>query len=117
MKVGNTVLMKNLLPGNKLTTTFGRNEYEVMSKDGSRVTVKDKTSGKIYRRNVAHLKRIDSSHEGTNDSLASVAPCEPANPELSPSNSQADGSRLNLSEHSRTRRTLKLPSRFKDYEC
>ncbi|XP_062699139.1 uncharacterized protein K02A2.6-like isoform X2 [Aedes albopictus] len=120
LEVGDTVLMKNLLPANKLSTTFNPNEYLVVNKEGSRVTIQDKTSDKSYRRNVAHLKRIDDYNEASSSRQETVALSEhqePVNPELSPPIDQANSSRLNHSEHSRTRRQLKVPLRFKDYKC
>ncbi|XP_038106617.1 uncharacterized protein K02A2.6-like [Culex quinquefasciatus] len=58
ISTGDTVLMQNLLPGNKLTTTFSPTEYTVVSRDGPRATIHDSSSGKSFERNVAHLKRI-----------------------------------------------------------
>lgn len=66
LQAGDTVLMKNLLPGNKLTTTFHPSEYVVLDKQGPRVTIKGKESEKVYRRNVAHLKRITSRQGDAN---------------------------------------------------
>lgn len=82
---GDTVLVKNLLPGkstlywviqvtvsyikknksnidlitgNKLTTTFNPTKFTVVDRSGGRVTVSDQENGKTYERNVAHLKRV-----------------------------------------------------------
>lgn len=54
---GDTVLMQNLLPSNKLSTTYNPKEYLVVSRSGSRVTVEDPVNGKSYDRNAAHLKK------------------------------------------------------------
>ncbi|XP_055632603.1 uncharacterized protein K02A2.6-like [Toxorhynchites rutilus septentrionalis] len=60
---GDSVLMQNLLPGNKLQTTYNSKKYVVMSRSGPRVTVEDPVSGKSYDRNAAHLKKvIDPQH-------------------------------------------------------
>lgn len=56
--LGDKVLMKNLLPGNKLQTTFGSKEFKVIDRSGPRVTIEDPENGRSYDRNVAHLKRI-----------------------------------------------------------
>ncbi|XP_055523032.1 uncharacterized protein K02A2.6-like [Wyeomyia smithii] len=58
MHVGDKVLMKNLLPGNKFTTTFNPSEYVIVNKEGSRVTVQNKESGKTYLRNASHLNEF-----------------------------------------------------------
>lgn len=55
---GDTVLMKNLLPGNKLTPNFGTKEYTVVDKQGSRVTIADEETSKTYIRNSSHLKKV-----------------------------------------------------------
>ncbi|XP_062714079.1 uncharacterized protein K02A2.6-like [Aedes albopictus] len=45
---GDSVLMQNLLPGNKLQTTYNPKKYVVVSRSGPRVTVEDPVSGKSY---------------------------------------------------------------------
>lgn len=55
---GDKVLMKNLLPSNKLDTNFHNTEYTVVQKQGNRVTVREEDTNKTYDRNTAHLKRI-----------------------------------------------------------
>lgn len=62
--IGDTVLMQNLTPGNKLSTTYGPAEYTVLSKEGSRVTVQNESTGKIFQRNSAHLKKISLPVQG-----------------------------------------------------
>lgn len=56
--VGDKVLMKNLLPGNKLQPNFDPNEKLVVARKGSRVTVLDENSGRTYDRNTCHLKQV-----------------------------------------------------------
>lgn len=63
LETGDSVLMKNVLPGNKLTSNFAANEYTVVDKKGSRVTVEDSTSGKTYQRNSSHLKKVIKATE------------------------------------------------------
>lgn len=58
LTVGDKVLMKNVLPGNKLTPTFGSSVMTVTARDGSRVTVQNDETCKSYDRNVSHLKKI-----------------------------------------------------------
>uniref|UniRef100_A0A1B0CJJ0 Integrase catalytic domain-containing protein n=1 Tax=Lutzomyia longipalpis TaxID=7200 RepID=A0A1B0CJJ0_LUTLO len=57
VQVGDTVLMQNLLPGNKLQSNFGRTLYEVKRKEGATATVEDRETGRQFQRNVAHLKK------------------------------------------------------------
>ena len=67
---GDIVLMKNLLPSNKLSTNFLKEKFTVMHRNGSNVTVQSHDTGRNYDRNVSHLKKlvqpfdvIDSSAE------------------------------------------------------
>ncbi|EAT45527.1 AAEL003207-PA [Aedes aegypti] len=58
VEIGHSALMQNLLPGNKLQTTYMPKNYVVVSGSGPRATVEDRESGKSYDRNVAHLKKL-----------------------------------------------------------
>lgn len=60
LEIGDTVLMKNTQPANKLTPTFNSAEFKVINKTGSRVEIKG-ASGKSYERNSTHLKKVPSS--------------------------------------------------------
>lgn len=117
MQAGDTVLMKNLLPGNKLTTTFGTDEYVVISKKGATVMIRDKKTNKVYQRNVAHLKRVaDESRLPVDDSPYSGSD----RPQLddqgpSPIVTESPSKSLMVSENSRPRREVTFPSRFKDF--
>uniref|UniRef100_A0A1B0DDI6 RNA-directed DNA polymerase n=1 Tax=Phlebotomus papatasi TaxID=29031 RepID=A0A1B0DDI6_PHLPP len=58
VQIGDTVLMKNVLPDNKLSTTFGRNKFIVIEKAGSTVKVKEVNTGKTFSRNSSHFKKV-----------------------------------------------------------
>ncbi|XP_055609554.1 uncharacterized protein K02A2.6-like [Uranotaenia lowii] len=58
VSVGDRVLMKRFKKDNKLSTPFSNEEYVVLTKTGSDTTVKSTVSGKEYRRNTSHLKKI-----------------------------------------------------------
>ncbi|XP_055600154.1 uncharacterized protein K02A2.6-like [Uranotaenia lowii] len=114
IQVGDTVLMKNLLPGNKLTSNFGPSPFVVSRKIGSRVEIKNKSTGKVFERNSSHLKRVvDSEVVSSNDStpedslsrFSIIPPTVVANEEEDTDNSP----------HFRSRRNVKPPSRFQDY--
>lgn len=64
--VGDKVLVKNLLPGNKLTPTFNPTTMTVTAKEGARVTVED-SNGRVYQRNSSHLKRLDSNRNSVDE--------------------------------------------------
>ncbi|XP_055543705.1 uncharacterized protein K02A2.6-like [Wyeomyia smithii] len=117
IQTGDTVLMKNLLPGNKLTTTFGTNEYKVINKEGSRAKIRDKKTDKIYQRNVAHLKRVMDKNRLSNEETPNNGSGrqELEDTGSSPIVAEPSTKSLMASENSRTRREVKLPSKFKDY--
>lgn len=58
ISVGDTVLMKNLCPTNKLSTNFYKEKFTVVDRQGSNVTVKSRETGRTYDRNTSHLKTI-----------------------------------------------------------
>lgn len=59
IKVGDKVLVKNVIHHNKLTPNFDSIEYEVLDIIGTEVIVRG--NGKEFRRNISHLKKIPSS--------------------------------------------------------
>lgn len=61
ISIGDTVLMKNLLPTNKLATNFLDEKFVVIDRRGTNVTIQSKETGRIYDRNTAHLKLLPTS--------------------------------------------------------
>lgn len=74
--VGDKVLMKNLLPSNKLAPTFDNTEYSVVS-----VKVRDAATGKTYDRNPSHLKKLPETDQSSYEKTLSLPPA--ANLDLS----------------------------------
>ncbi|XP_029733197.1 uncharacterized protein LOC115269042 [Aedes albopictus] len=123
--IGDTVLMQNLTPGNKLSTTYGPAEYTVLSKEGSRMTVQNESTGKIFQRNSAHLKKISlpvQGEQGEGSVVSSPPQIQPV-PEgqqstdasVSPmemNNDQSDGT---ANSDTRPKRAVRRPLRFDDY--
>lgn len=58
IQVGDTVLQRNLLKDNKLTTKFGPQTYTVMDRKGSIVTIRNDDTGVMYDRHVVHVKKV-----------------------------------------------------------
>ncbi|XP_062557325.1 uncharacterized protein K02A2.6-like [Armigeres subalbatus] len=58
IKVGDVVVARRMLRENKLSSNFHPDELEVVERVGSDATLKSSHSGKIFHRNVTHLKRI-----------------------------------------------------------
>ncbi|XP_055633272.1 uncharacterized protein K02A2.6-like [Toxorhynchites rutilus septentrionalis] len=57
------VITKRIQKENKLSTPFHPEEFTVISRNGSNVTLKSKESGKIINRNVSHLKKLVSDEK------------------------------------------------------
>ncbi|XP_055711553.1 uncharacterized protein K02A2.6-like [Phlebotomus papatasi] len=118
VQIGDTVLMKNVLPDNKLSTTFGRNKFIVIEKAGSTVKVKEINTGKTYSRNSSHFKKVlevnnpDVEQTGTagsgNDSDLNLDLDEAED------NTQAASDHENA-DHQRPNRSSRKPTRFQDF--
>lgn len=73
LSVGDTVLMRNVCPMNKLSTNFHKEKFTVIDRQGSNVTVQSNDTGKTYDRNTSHLKAIsdpltvDTDDQNTNN--------------------------------------------------
>ncbi|XP_055714231.1 uncharacterized protein K02A2.6-like [Phlebotomus papatasi] len=126
--IGDVVLMKNVLPGNKLTTTFGRNRFIVTGKAGASVTVMDIKSRKIYCRNSAHLKKVyepedaqsgKEADEGQQDMRDQEITqykddmlCEQDDDQETEDNIEATDRMIT---QTRNKRTVREPEKFKDF--
>lgn len=123
--------MKNLLPGNKLQTTFGSKEYRVINRSGPRVTIEDPESGKSYDRNVSHLKKTPVAVQIHTDEAPVLAPQsdESQQAELQYADDTSSEEDFRGFEESalttetrsyqlpaKEKRARKLPSRFNDYQ-
>lgn len=58
LQVGDRVLVKEMTKSHKLAPNFGTKEFEIMNKSGSELLVRSEDTGKEYRRNVVHVKKI-----------------------------------------------------------
>lgn len=59
IKIGDTVLLKDMHNTGKLNTPLINEQYKVIRKEGPRVTVESKESGRRYDRSSAHMKKIE----------------------------------------------------------
>ncbi|XP_055522682.1 uncharacterized protein K02A2.6-like [Wyeomyia smithii] len=82
LQVGDRVLTKRMKRDNKLSTEFINEEFIIMTKQGSDVTIKSLWSGKKYRSNTAYLKKLECSNEdGTSENTMFPQAEEPAEPD------------------------------------
>lgn len=122
--VGERVLMKHVLPGNKLTPTFKPTIMTVTGKQGPRITIQDDESGKVYERNSSHLKKVIATDNGNSQDQIQSPEAQDTRetseaPKETPDDDQqhfqtvpADNSRSTARE--RSRREIKKPRRFTD---
>lgn len=68
------MLVKRLKKTNKLDTTFNPITHRVVQKRGPDTLVEDLQTNKLYRRNVAHLKKLDDgmAESALNDNVSDV---------------------------------------------
>lgn len=74
IEVGEKVFVKNLIKENKLSSNFHPTEHTVTKVNGSDVEVRNDETGKEYRRNIVHLKKINGSWsvvDGNSDDITS----------------------------------------------
>lgn len=109
------VLMRNLVPQNKLFTLYLPEPVTVLQKNGNSVLVQT-SDGKQYRRNSSHLKRLsepDSSEEHDEETtstewvtLSTLLGTRTSTPMMD----------CSAGEQSRPKRETRRPLRFEDYE-
>lgn len=68
IEVGDTVLTKRMRKENKLSTEFSPEEFTVLNKKGTDVTIRSSSSGKTYNRSAAHLKVVSRAGTSGTDS-------------------------------------------------
>lgn len=65
LKEGDVVVVKRMLKENKLSSTFGPEEFEIIKLQGSDATLRSTETNRIFHRNVSHLKRLPSQSAGS----------------------------------------------------
>ncbi|KXJ30235.1 hypothetical protein RP20_CCG007458 [Aedes albopictus] len=98
--VGDQVLMKNLLPQNKLSSKFLPTPATVVDRIGNSVTLKT-SEGQVYKRNTSHVRPFIQQ-----SNVEAHVP-EPAELEVSSGTANMTGER--------PQRERRLPKRFDDY--
>lgn len=58
IEIGDKVLMKNLLPKDKLSTDFHKEKFLVVDKEGTNVTIESDENDKRYERYTSHLRNL-----------------------------------------------------------
>lgn len=66
--VDDQVVVKKVVRNSKLSPTFGPEVFTVTKRTGAELVVKCNESGKEYRRNVSHVKRVSEADTGTTES-------------------------------------------------
>lgn len=105
LKEGDVVVAKRMHKSNKLSTTFGPEEFEIIKMNGSDATLRSTESKRIVHRNVAHLKP-----------LLSKTPPEDHETMAKSRDTNQPGSTLDSRSEQRPMRSLRAPTYLKDYQ-
>lgn len=107
---GDIVVAKRMIRENKLASNFGSEQFQIVKRSDTDAELRSLETGKIYHRNVSHLKPITQS--GTQDVGSS-------NDEVLPDEQQLDipevASSSNQGVQPRERRQQKAPSYLQEY--
>lgn len=114
---GDRVLVKRMKKDHKLQTDFAPEEFQVIHKKGSDTTVRSSLSGKEFRRNVTHLKKVPDSNDKTSDDKDDerVQNNEHQLMEENAQHSTTNAGSLPQTEDSRGKRKRREPVRYDDY--
>lgn len=119
--VGDHVVLKNVIKRNKLTTNFNPQPFLVVKKSGTRITVKNLSSGVEMDRHVNHAKCLISCNPFRSVSLEESSPAEDQStsnhePERNPTSRTAEGvSQESSSSPIRSKREKRKPDYLNDY--
>lgn len=116
--VGDTVLLKNQMKKNKLTTNFNPQPNIVLRRNGTRLTVKDLKTGAESDRHVNHAKRITSSSPFQNSETAATEDLFDPNQNKAssdPKHREEDGRDDTSRITKKPRRERRMPEYLKDY--
>ncbi|XP_062701591.1 uncharacterized protein K02A2.6-like [Aedes albopictus] len=116
IEVGDHVLAKRTKKDNKLSTEFAPEEYEVIEKRGTDVTIRSSSSGKKFRRSAAHLKAIPRTASGSLADKHSGESVEEARTDDGAGNSTSTEHAVDeQTTEERSKRTRSEPARLKDF--
>lgn len=121
LKAGDIVFVKRMIKDNKLASTFSPEEWKIVHRCGSDVTLQSMVSDKIIHRNVAHLKlrtssRSDSQEETSDEEEVSTEDIWSSRGGAT--TQETDGHEQQPGEESsvRPRRMIKKPGYLEDYK-
>lgn len=60
-EIGEKVLVKNVIKNNKLTSNFNPTTHTITDVNGGDISIRNDETGKEYRRNIVHLKKVNDS--------------------------------------------------------
>ncbi|XP_062539002.1 uncharacterized protein K02A2.6-like [Armigeres subalbatus] len=118
LKEGDTVVAKRMTRDNKLSTNFSPEEMVILKRNGADATIQSKETGKIFHRNVSHLKPLIPRKEVIVDHMVgegsdTLSPCSELAKQL---NKPTDNANADFGPSSRSRRAQKKPMYLNDYQ-
>lgn len=105
IKAGDVVVARRMVRENKLSSNFNPEELKVVERKGSDAKLESSASGKVFHRNVAHLKKVSPRADGQDGDSVNIGegyttPDEPSE----------------LNEMNRPRRESRKPSYLNEYQ-
>lgn len=115
IEIGDNVLMKNLLPANKLSTNFLNEKFTVIGRNGSNVTVESNDTGRTYDRNTSHLKKVNDGPSSCSTQSELIAEHNEVSETIEPGTSDDTQQAEPLPEEParRSTRARQLPLRYR----
>ena len=113
VSVGDEVLMKNMLPQNKLASKFLATPAKVIDRRGNSVTLETQ-DGQTYKRNTSHVKRLVRPPTMDNDIEPESTSSAPRDDENTPATAEKDFV-FQPVRSARPNRQITRPKRYDDY--
>lgn len=110
------MVAKRIIKDNKLSTNYGSELFDILARKGAEAEIRSKESGKIYRRNVGHLKRFVQGEQVEGDE-AVEAEANKVGETVEVIGKQVESSAAIDEETTarRSRREVKIPQYLKHY--
>ncbi|XP_055614877.1 uncharacterized protein K02A2.6-like [Toxorhynchites rutilus septentrionalis] len=115
LKMGDTVILKNLNKGT-LEPNFSSEEYEVIDLNGGEVQVKSNVTGKVYKRNSCHVKKLEVDKIQTRRTSTIDQPIMEKELDEQDQSSIEDSNEEGIQTfRTITTRSRKVPNKYRDY--
>lgn len=114
---GDIVVAKRMVKDNKLSTNFSPEEMVILKRNGADATIQSKETGKIFHRNVSHLKpliprmQVNAEHQDEEATISNRSPEQEQR-----SNEGSTNISTSTETSYRSRRESKKPKYLEDFQ-